>query len=153
MPGGLRQAASQPAPAPDQPAELLRRLHVLTPAKTLDRLLGPGFHSYDRALVLAALVRTMRDHYLAVRCGCGAGRVIAIRQMATNRRLADRTLAHVALRLACERCCNGPDEVFITETIYGVGPEPHGAVALGWAISLVQRPSDGARLLRPTYRS
>src|SRR4051794_28054376 len=40
----------------------------------------------------------MRDHHLAVRCTCGAGRVIAVGQMARDRRLADRTLAHVALR-------------------------------------------------------
>ena len=108
---------------------------------------------YDRALVLAALVRTMRDHYVAVRCGCGASRVIALGQMAAKRGLADRTMAHVALRLSCERCCNGPDEVFMTETIYGVGPEPHGAAALGWAIPLVQRSIEGARLLRPTHRA
>ena len=55
---------------------------------------------YDRALALASLVRTMRDHYLAVRCICGAARVIAVGQMARDRRLVDRTLAHVALRLS-----------------------------------------------------
>ncbi len=55
---------------------------------------------YDRALALASLVRTMRDHYLAVRCGCGAGRVIALEAMARDRRVANLTLAHVALKLA-----------------------------------------------------
>ena len=107
---------------------------------------------YDRALVLASLVRTMRDHYLAIRCGRGAGRVIAIRQMAADRRVADGTMAHVAVRLACDRCCSGPDEVFLTETIFGVGPPPYGAVALGGAVLLVQRATDGARLLRPAHR-
>ena len=64
---------------------------------------------YDRALALASLIRTMRDHYLAVQCTCGAARVIAIARMARDRRLADRTLAHVALRLSCEGCRTGPD--------------------------------------------
>ena len=33
---------------------------------------------YDRAFALAAQVLAMRDHYLEVRCGCGARRVIAV---------------------------------------------------------------------------
>ena len=103
---------------------------------------------YDRALALASLVRTMRDHYLAVRCTCGAARVIAIGRMARDRRLADRTLAHVALRLSCEGCRTGPDEVWLTETIFGIGPAPKGAVSLGWSICLVKRPKSGARHLR-----
>ena len=103
---------------------------------------------YDRALALASLVRTMRDHYLAVHCACGAARVIAISRMARDRRLADRTLAHVALRLSCEGCRTGPDEVWLTETIYGIGPAPTGAVGLGWSICLVERPKAGARHLR-----
>jgi len=107
---------------------------------------------YDRALVLASLVRTMRDHYLAVRCGCGAARVIALGRMAADPRMADRTMAHVALRLACERCRTGPDEVFLTETIYGTGPQPQGMDTAGWAIPLVQRTGGGARLLRQAHR-
>lgn len=103
---------------------------------------------YDRALALASLVRTMRDHYLAVSCTCGAARVIAVGQMARDRRLADRTLAHVALRLACEGCRNGPDEVWLTESIFGIGPAPAGSVSLGWSICLVERPKVGARHLR-----
>lgn len=103
---------------------------------------------YDRALALASLVRTMRDHYLAVRCTCGAARVIAIGHMAGDRRLADCTLAHVALRLSCEGCRTGPDEVWLAESIYGIGPAPTGAVALGWSICLVERSKTGARHLR-----
>ena len=103
---------------------------------------------YDRALALASLVRTMRDHYLAIRCTCGAARVIAIGRMASDRRLADRTLAHVALRLSCEGCQTGPDEVYLTESIFGVGPAPTGAVSLGWSICLMERPKAGARHLR-----
>ena len=103
---------------------------------------------YDRALVLAALVRTMRDHYLAVRCCCGAERVIAVGQMARDRRVADHTLAHVALRLSCTGCHDGPDEVHLTASIHGLGPPPSGSVTLGWSICLVQRPGVGARRLR-----
>ena len=103
---------------------------------------------YDRALALAALARTMRDHYLAVVCGCGARRVIAVRNVAADPRLADLTLAHLALRLACPGCSNGPDQVFLAESIHGVGPAPTGAIELGWAICLVDRPVAGARLLR-----
>jgi hypothetical protein len=103
---------------------------------------------YDRALALASLVRTMRNHYLAVHCTCGAARVIAVGQMARNQRLADRTLAHVALRLSCEGCRTGPDEVWLTESIFGIGLAPSGAVSLGWSICLVERPKAGARHLR-----
>lgn len=103
---------------------------------------------YDRALALASQVRTMRDHYLAVRCSCGASRVIALLQMARNRSLANCTLAHVALRLSCTGCHNGPDEVYLTATIYGIGPLPTGSVSLVWTLPLVERPAGGAKHLR-----
>lgn len=105
---------------------------------------------YDRALVLASLVRTMRDHYLHVRCKCGAARVIAIGRMVRDRRVADCTLAHVALRLSCEGCYTGPDEIHLTQSIFGVGPAPAGAVGLGWSICLVERSKEGLRHLRRT---
>ena len=54
---------------------------------------------YDRSLALAAQVRTLRDHYLEVACGCGDRRVIALARMAEDRTLATATLAHVALRV------------------------------------------------------
>ena len=63
---------------------------------------------YDRALALASLSARCETITSAVRCTCGAARVIAIGQMARDRRLADRTLAHVALRLSCEGCRTGP---------------------------------------------
>ena len=103
---------------------------------------------YDRALALASLVRTMRDHYLAVRCSCGASRVIGLRQMAQDRRLADRTLAHIALRLSCTGCYNGPDEVHLTATTSGVGPVPMGSQSLIWTLPLIERSDPGAKQLR-----
>ena len=105
---------------------------------------------YDRALALASLLRTMRDHYLAVRCSCGASRVIGIRQMAEDRRLAHCTLADVALRLSCTGCHNGPDEVHLTATISGMGPAPMPSHSLVWTLPLVERPVGGAKHLRRT---
>ena len=103
---------------------------------------------YDRALALASLVRTMRDHYLAVRCSCGASRVIGLRQMASDRRLAHCTLADVALRLSCTGCHNGPDEVHLTATMNGVGPLPTGSQSLVWTLPLVERSAKGTKHLR-----
>ena len=54
--------------------------------------LGAGA-PYDRALALASLVRTMRDHFLDVRCSCGAKRVISLQQMVRNRSVADSGVA------------------------------------------------------------
>ena len=103
---------------------------------------------YDRALALASLVRTMRDHFLDVRCSCGAKRVISLQQMARNRSVADRTLAHVALRLSCTGCHDGPDEVHLTATISGLGPPPMPHHSLVWTMALVVRPVSGAKRLR-----
>jgi hypothetical protein len=90
----------------------------------------------------------MRDHYLAVRCACGASRVIGLRQMARDRHLAGCTLAHVALRLSCTGCHNGPDAVYLTATVSGVGPLPTGSHTLAWTLPLVERPQAGAKHLR-----
>ena len=59
---------------------------------------------YDRVLVLAGLVRTMRVHYLEVLYGCSAGRVVSLDAVARECRNANLTLAHVALKLACKGC-------------------------------------------------
>jgi hypothetical protein len=98
---------------------------------------------YDRALALASQVRTMREHYLEVRCGCGARRVIALARMMEDQRVANATLAHVALRTACHGCYTGPTEVNLCATVHGTEPVPFGG-SLGWSIPLVQRPSCGA---------
>jgi hypothetical protein len=103
---------------------------------------------FDRALALASLVRTMRGHYLAVRCSCGAERTIALARMAEDRLVAGYTLAHVALSLSCTGCHNGLDEVHLTAAIFGVGPPARGNPDLGWTIPLVERPAGGARHLR-----
>ena len=103
---------------------------------------------YDRALALASLVRTMRDHYLAVRCSCGASRVIGIRQMAEDRRLAYCTMADVALRLRCTGCHNRPDEVHLTATVSGIGPPAMPSHSLVWTLALVERPAVGAKHLK-----
>ena len=81
---------------------------------------------YDRALALAAQVRTMRDHYLEVICGCGARRVIGLGVMAKDPRFATATLAHVALKIGCDACTGGPTEVHLTATIYGTQAPEYG---------------------------
>ena len=102
---------------------------------------------YDRALVLASHVRTMRDHFLAVGCGCGARRVIALGRMAEDRRVRDYTLAHVAMSLKCQGCLDGPDEVHLTATVHGLWPSKGGGDAV-WTIPLVDRGARGAKRLR-----
>ena len=102
---------------------------------------------YDRALVLASLVQTMRDHYLAVGCGCGTRRVIALARMAEDRRVRGYTLAHVAMSLKCRGCLDGPDEVHLTATVYGLWPPSFGGDTV-WTISLVERGGGGAKRLR-----
>jgi hypothetical protein len=94
---------------------------------------------YDRALALASHVKTMRNHHLAVLCSCGAERVIHIGRMADDKRLAHYTLAHVAMSLKCEGCEDGPEEVHMTMTVFGLDAPP-GAVEIGWSIPLVVRP-------------
>lgn len=93
---------------------------------------------YDRALALAAQVRTMRDHYLDVSCGCGDRRVIALGVMAQDPRTATATLAHVALRLSCSGCYRGPDEVYLCATVYGRQDAAFGG-GLVWTMPLVTR--------------
>lgn len=102
---------------------------------------------YDRALVLAAQVRTLRDHYLEVACGCGDRRVIALARMAENRTLATATLAHVALSISCHGCHTGPDEVHLCATIYGCQPPQFGGDGV-WTMPLVTRPRGGSYHLR-----
>ena len=86
----------------------------------------------------------MRDHFLDVRCGgCGAGRVLSLGQMAKDRRLATATLAHVALRVACHGCHDGPTRVSLTATVSGTEPPTFGAGVV-WAILLVERSEEGA---------
>ena len=107
-----------------------------------------GAAPYDRSLALASLVSTMRDHFLDVRCSCGAGRVISLQQMARDPRLAGCTLAHVALRLSCTGCHTGPDQVHLTATISGLGPPPMPSHSLVWTLMLLERPVAGSKHLR-----
>ena len=93
---------------------------------------------YDRALALAAQVRTMRDHYLDVSCGCGDRRVIALGAMARDPRTATATLAHIALRLSCSGCYRGPDEVYLCATINGRLASTFGGGPV-WTMPLVTR--------------
>ena len=94
---------------------------------------------YDRALALAAQVRTMRDHFLDVSCGCGARRVIALGVMARDPHHATATLAHVALRLECWDCRTGPDEIYLCATIHGRDPPTIGGGDAVWVMALVER--------------
>ena len=100
---------------------------------------------YDRALALAAQVRTMRDHFLDVLCGCGDRRVIALSVMAQNNRVATATLAHVALRLSCLGCRTGPDEIYLCATVHGREPPQVGGGDAVWVMPLVERER------RPSY--
>jgi hypothetical protein len=100
---------------------------------------------------LAAQVRTLRDHYLEVRCGCGARRVISLKQMAADRRVATATLAHVALRLSCHGCTTGPAEVHLTATTFGLVPASGGG-DICWSLPLVERPGTGSFWRRPDPR-
>jgi len=99
---------------------------------------------YDRALALAAQVRTMRDHFLDVSCGCGDRRVIALGMMARDNRVATATLAHVALRLSCLGCRTGPDEIHLCATINGMQAPIFGAGVV-WTMPLLTRER------RPSY--
>ena len=105
----------------------------------------------DRAIALASLVRTMRDHFLAVGCGCGDGRVISLEQMARDRRTAGLTIAHVALRLSCSGCYDGPDEVHLCATHSGLGPAPNPGMSLVWTLPLIERPGNGAKRRRTSH--
>ena len=106
---------------------------------------------YDRALALASQVRTMRDHYLDVSCGCGARRVIALGVMASDARLASATLAHVALELSCHGCHSGPDKVYLCATIHGRQPPLVGGGDVVWVLALIERgPRPSYHLRRET---
>ncbi len=93
-------------------------------------------------------VSTMADHYLDVHCSCGARRVLSLAMMARDRRVAGYTLAHVALKLRCQGCHTGPDQVHLTATTHGIGPAAAGGGGLVWTLPLVARPPGGARQLR-----
>ena len=90
----------------------------------------------------------MRDHFLAVRRGCGDGRVISLGEMAKDYRTAGLTLAHVALRLCFSGCYDGPDEVHLCATHSGLGPAPNSGISLVWTLPLIERPGDGAKRRR-----
>jgi hypothetical protein len=102
----------------------------------------------NRLGCVASLVRAMRDHYLAVRCNCGAERVIGLEPMARDRRYANLTMAHVALRLDCSGCKDGPDEVYPAATPHGLHAPP-GNGGILWTMPLVTRERhDGGRRMR-----
>ncbi len=84
----------------------------------------------------------MEDHYLEVACGCGARRVIGIKQMADDPRIRTMTLATVAVRLQRADCLTGPDEVHLTATTYGLRPPAFGGSA-AWTLLLWQRATRG----------
>lgn len=102
---------------------------------------------YDRALALASQVRTMRDHFLDVSCGCGDRRVIALGVMVRDRSMATATLAHIALKLTCHGCTTGPDEVHLCATVYEREAPIFGGGVV-WTLPLVQRPPGGSYHLR-----
>ncbi len=110
-------------------------------------VLGMPEPPYDRSLVLAAQVRTLRDHYLEISCGCGARRMVALARMAEDGTLATATLAHVALSISCHGCHTGPDEVYLCATIYGREPAQFGGGSV-WTVPLVTRPNGGSYRLR-----
>ncbi len=56
--------------------------------------------------------------------------------MARDRRVAGYTLAHVALKLRCQGCHTGPDQVHLTATTHGIGPAAAGGGGLVWTLPL-----------------
>lgn len=94
-----------------------------------------------------AQVSAMRNHYLEIRCGCSARRVIALGRMAEHPKTRHLTLATVAARVKCEGCFTGPDEVHMTATIYGLEPPDFGGDGV-WSIPLRVRPGGGSYRLR-----
>ena len=70
---------------------------------------GPPF---DRSLALACHVRTLRDHWLKLRC-CGGGTTLlplGLVDAADN-----RTLADVVMRLRCRHCGARPATIVLVE--------------------------------------
>jgi hypothetical protein len=108
---------------------------------------------YDRALVLASLVATMRDHYLAVDCGCGVHRVIGLGVAGRDPRTKWMTMAHFALRVRCEGCEPGPDRVVLCATAFGLWPSSMPAAGDPvWALPLVERDPPANRRLKYVSR-
>jgi hypothetical protein len=104
---------------------------------------------FDRALVLASFVTTMRDYFLALDCGCGVHRVIGLGHAARDRRIAGMTMAHFALRVRCRGCEQGPERVVLCPTTFGLWPPSQAAASDGvWALPLVEREHPGSRRLK-----
>ncbi len=107
---------------------------------------------YDRALVLASFVDTMRDHYVVVDCDCGVHRVIGLGHASAHPQVRQMTMAHFALRLRCEGCENGPDRVVLTATVYCLwAPSPSQTGGGGgelWALRLVERDPPPSRRMK-----
>lgn len=83
-----------------------------------------------------------------MRCNCGAERVIGLEAMARDRRYVNLTVAHVALRLDCSGCKDGPDEVHLAATPHGLHAPP-GNGGIIWTMPLVTRERhDGGRRMR-----
>ena len=123
---------------------ICRTLNSLTPPPSSCFVPKMREPPYDRAFALAAQVLAMRDHYLEVRCGCGARRVIGLGRMAEHLKTRTLTLATVAARLRCAGCFTGPDEVHLTATVYGLQPPEFGGDTV-WSIPL------RGRERRPSY--
>ena len=90
---------------------------------------------FDRCLVLAATVSSMRDWCTDARCQCGQVSIVPLRLMLQERPASARqTMADVALRLTCRKCAGRPNRVALVENTMGRGPiagRPHDA---GWSI-------------------
>lgn len=97
---------------------------------------------FDLQFALAAQVLAMTDHYLEVVCGCGARRVIGLCRLAGSPRIRTMTLATVALKVKCEACFTGPDEVHLTATVHGLHPPPVTGDAV-WSLLLWQHSPRG----------
>lgn len=87
----------------------------------------------DRAVLLAYSIRTLRGFWIETRC-CRTT-FLSLRIMASNRGLADRTLADVLVLLRCQRRHRRPGSAAL---VGDAGGGAHGRLSPpGWRVVLV----------------
>jgi hypothetical protein len=92
--------------------------------------LPPG----DRAVLLACSVRTLRGFWMEATC-CRTV-FLPLRLMASNRSLADRTLADVLVQLRCRECHQRPASAALVGDAAGQASGRSGSPP-GWRVVLI----------------
>jgi hypothetical protein len=88
----------------------------------------------DRTVLLACSVRTLRGFWIEATC-CRTV-FLPLRLMASNRGLADRTLADVLVLLRCQYCQQRPARAALVGDAAGQAPGRSGSPP-GWRVVLV----------------